>query len=342
MTTALSIIAALVLLSVLVTIHELGHYLVGRKLGFTILEFSVGMGPVLFKRVKNGIQYSIRALPIGGICRFYGEDQEVLDGRCFNAQAVWKRMVVVLAGPIMNLLFAFVCAVVTLSIFGDYMPAIYEIPDTSAPAYAAGLRPDDVIVRIDEKNVRFYSDAVTMIQAADPERMVVTVDRGGESVALTVRDFYDEANAKNYIGITIQPVRMHFGVGETISHSFGYISSTLTETFRFFGRLLQGNVSSTDVSGPVGIVAYISEAVRSSFETVLRLAVLVSASLGIMNLLPIPALDGGRLVFMIIEAIRGKAIPPEKEGVVHLAGLALLFGLMLFLTYSDIANLIRG
>ena len=341
MATALSVIVALLLLSFLVMIHELGHFIAGRVLGFSILEFSIGMGPVLFKKTKNGIQYSLRALPIGGMCRFNGEDEKIQDGRSFYLEKVWKRIVVVLAGPITNLLFAFLAAIITLSAFGDLMPQVYEVNADSA-AYTAGLQTGDFITAVDGKRVMYYNQTVELIQAADPEGFDVTVVRSGEEKTLRVTDAYDETAGKTVLGITITADHMKFGFGETISRSAAYIVSTLTETFKFFGNLFQGNVESNEVTGFVGIISYISEAVRSSGETVLRLMVLISASLGIMNLLPIPALDGGRLFFMLIEVIRGKAIPPEKEGMVHFVGLILLFGLMIFLTYNDIVNLIRG
>ena len=135
---------------------------------------------------------------------------------------------------------------------------------------------------------------------------------------------------------------MKFGIPESAGRSVNYVTATLAETFRFFGRIAQGNVSSTDAAGPVAIVAMISEAVRSSGENVLRLLVLISASLGIMNLLPIPAMDGGRLVFMLIEVVRGKPIPAEKEGMIHFVGLILLFGLIILLTFNDMSNLVKG
>ena len=341
MSTILSVIVALLLLSLLVMIHELGHYTAGRLLGFSILEFSIGMGPVLFKTTKNGIQYSVRLLPIGGMCRFYGEDQELPDEGAFNRQKVWKRIVVIITGPVMNLLFACLAAIVTLSFYGDLMPAVYAV-NTDSPAAAAGLQVGDVITGVNGKKVLYYNQTVELIQAAPSDGFDMTVVRDGETETLRVQDAYDETAGKNVIGITINSEHMKFSAGETIYRSASYIVSTLTETFRFFGNLAQGSVSSQDVSGPVGIIAYISEAVRYSGETVLRLVVLISASLGIMNLLPIPALDGGRLVFLIIEGIRGKAIPPEKEGMVHFIGLILLFGLIIFLTYNDISNLIRG
>ena len=342
MTTALSILAALLLLSLLVTIHELGHYTAGRLLGFKIVEFSVGMGPVLLKKTRDGIQYSLRALPIGGMCRFYGEDEAAADCRSFNAQAIWKRVVVVLSGPVMNLLFALLCALFTLSLFGDYMPAVYEVSGTDTPAYAAGLRVGDVITKIDGKRVTFYSQTVDMIQAVKGSDTTLTVIRNAGEVELAVHNLYNAEAGKNLLGVTISPERVRFDAAGTLTHSFSYITATFKDSLSFFGRLFQGNISSGEVAGPVGIIAYISEAVRSSAETVLRFAVLISASLGIMNLLPLPALDGGRLLFMIIEAVRGKAIPAEKEGIIHFVGLILLFGLIIFLTYNDITNLIRG
>ena len=341
MTTALSIFAALLLLSLLVMVHELGHYLAGRALGFSILEFSIGMGPKLLKKTKNGTEFSIRALPIGGLCRFEGEDQDVANERSFNAQKVWKRIIVVLSGPVMNLLFAILCSVVTLLAFGDFMPGIQEITPDS-PAAIAGAQVGDVIEKVNEEPVKFYFQTVDMIRAVKSKDMTLTVDRNGEKLVLPLANIYNEELGRNLIGVTISQVRVHFGFGASITRSVNYVVATLVETFRFFGRAAQGNVSSSDAAGPVAIVAIISEAVRSGGENVMRLLVLVSASLGIMNLLPIPAMDGGRLTFMLIEVVRGKAISPEKEGLVHFVGLILLFGLMILLTYNDITNLIRG
>lgn len=340
--TILSVVAALVVLSILVTVHELGHFAVGRLLGFTILEFSVGMGPVVLKTQKNGIQYSLRALPIGGMCRFYGEDQEVKDERCFNAQPAWKRFLTVIAGPIMNLLFAILCAVAALTSYGDFVPSVYELAGTDAPAYRAGLKAGDILHAVDGARIEYYSDAVPMILAADGKKMVLTVERDNVLTDCTVVDFYSAEEQKNLIGITIAPERKIYAFAPAIGQSFHYVASTVRETFQFFGRLFQGRVESTDVAGTVGIISYLSEAVRSGFETVLRMTILISISLGIMNLLPLPALDGGRLVFILIEWIRGKPVNQKVEGMVHFVGLIALFALLIFLTYNDIVNMIRG
>ena len=342
MSTVLSILAALVLLSLLVMIHELGHYFAGRALGFSILEFSIGMGPKLLKKKdKRGTEFSLRGFPIGGMCRFEGEDENAVNERSFNAQKVWKRIVVVLAGPLTNLVFAILLSFVTLSAFGDFMPAIYEVNQNS-PAAEAGVQPGDVIRTIDGKPVRFYFQTVDMIRAVETKDLTIGVLRSGEEKELFLKNIYNEEQGKNLIGVTITTERMKFSVGESALRSVNYVTATMVETFRFFGRAIQGNATSSDAAGPVAIVAIISEAVRSSGETVLRQLVLISASLGIMNLLPIPAMDGGRLVFMVIEAIRGKAISQEKEGLVHFIGLILLFGLIIFLTFNDITNLVKG
>ena len=342
MSTVLSILGALILLSVLVTVHELGHYLMGCKLGFTIVEFAVGMGPAIWKKEKNGITYALRALPIGGMCRFYGEDQEVVDGRCFNAKPAWKKILVVAAGPVMNLLLAVLLSIVTLAAYGNYVPQIYEIPETDSPAYRAGLQPGDIIVKVDGDRIDYYNETTAKILAASGERMVLTVDRGGALLDIAVEDAYNAELGRNYIGITMTAARQRYGFFQSVGQSFRYVGSIIRETFGFFGTLFQGRVQSTDVAGPVGTIAYISEAVRYGFETVLQFAVLINVSLGIFNLLPIPALDGGRLVFLVIEAIRGKPIDARKEGMVHFVGLIALFALIIFLTYNDIINLIRG
>ncbi len=341
MSSVLSVVAALILLSFLVMIHELGHYMAGRVLGFGIVEFSIGMGPVLLKRTKNGIQYSIRALPIGGMCRFLGEDQDIQDSRAFNLQKVWKRIVVVLSGPVVNLLFALIAAIVTLSIFGDVMPSVYEITKDS-PAAVAGMQQGDIVIAIDGKELLYYNQISELVQEADSQSMQMTVLRNSEPVVLNFTDIYNEEAGRNIIGISMSSEYVKFGFGETITRSASYIFTTFTETIKFIGQAAQGQVTSEDAGGPVKIVAYLSEAVRYGGESVMRMMILISASLGIMNLLPIPALDGGRLVFMVIEAIRGKAIAPEKEGMVHFVGLILLFGLMILLTFSDIQSIIRG
>ena len=339
MSTVLSVLAAFVLICVLVTVHEFGHYYVGKKLGFTILEFAVGMGPVIYKKNRNGIDYSIRLLPIGGMCQFYGEDEGIADGKSFNAHAAWKRFLVIAAGPLMNLLFALLISVVTLSVYGNYMPSVMEIASES-PAEKGGLLPGDLILSVDGRDLHDYNDAVPYIQGAETKDLSMTVERDGSLKELVLPDIYDAAQGKNYIGVTITAERMQFGFLKSISESFHYTGSVIGQIFDFFGTLFRGQASSSDVSGPVGTIAYISQAVRYGFEMILRFTIMISISLGIFNLLPIPALDGGRLVFLLFELITGKQVDPEKEGMIHFVGLLLLFGLIIFLTFNDVKMLI--
>ena len=161
-------------------------------------------------------------------------------------------------------------------------------------------------------------------------------------IEIEIKDFYSEQEGRNIIGIVMEPARLRQNFFGAVAGSFNYVWQMIKDLISFFGMLLHGQVSSGDVAGPVGIVSMIGQAVRTGFETVLRLGVLISANLGLMNLLPLPALDGGRLVFLIIEAVRGKPVPPEKEGIVHFVGLVLLLCLVIFLTISDVRTFIIG
>lgn len=342
--TFLSILAALLVLSVFVVVHELGHFVAGRLLGFTVLEFAVGMGPAILKKEKNGITYSLRAFPIGGMCRFYGEDEEAKDGRSFASHPVWKRIIVVAAGPVMNILTAILFAVVSLMSYGVYVdvPTVQELSSKTAPAAVAGIEPGDVLYAINGDVIESYEETSELILGASGAEMTITVQRDGELVDLIVRDFYNEAEGRNLIGITYGYGRERYGLFQAVGASFRYVWDIFVEMARFIGSIFTQGVQAGDVVGPVGTVTIIGQAVRTGFETVLYLAVLISVNLAFMNLLPLPALDGGRLVFLIIEAIRRKPVPPEKEGMVHFAGLVLLMLLMVYLTVSDVRGLVNG
>lgn len=336
------------MLTVFVFVHELGHYAVGRLLGFKILEFSLGMGPKLLKKEKNGILYCLRALPIGGMCRFYGEDEAASDAMSFNSHNVFKRMAVVAAGPVMNIIFAFVLAIIALIAYGDYyyMPVVVGFAEGESPAREAGMKEGDVILGADGVNISYYTDFSELISTADGESANVTVLRDGEEVTLTVKGMYDEEKDRNFMGISYYPYgaveRQKFGLFEAIGNSFNYVVSIMGEMFKFIGSIFTQGVQEGDVGGPVAVINILGQAVRAGFETVLRMGVLLSVNLGIMNILPIPALDGGRLVFLTLEAVRGKPVSPEKEGMIHFIGLILLLGLIAFLSVKDVMGLFGG
>lgn len=337
----LSIIAALLLLSIFVLVHEYGHYKVGKLLGFGVVEFSIGMGPMLWGREKNGTLYAIRALPIGGMCRFYGEDEEIRDGKSFNAQKPWKRFLVILAGPVMNIAFALIFAIVALTAYGDYGVAVNEIPSTSSPAYLAGLQPGDVLYAVNGERVR-YDNAVNKIIAIKENEAVITVVRDGEQLDFKVENIYDEEAGRNILGINLEYVRVPYTFFEAVAGSFPYVGSLIQDMFSFLGTVFTRGVQPNDVAGPIGVIGIIGTAVRVGFEMVLQLSVLISVNLAVMNLLPIPALDGGRLVFLVVEGIRKKRVPERVEGMVHFVGFILLIGLIILLSYNDIRRMIGG
>lgn len=348
MNTALSILAALLVLSVFVFVHELGHYLAGRLLGFKILEFSIGMGPKLLKKEKNGILYSLRAFPIGGMCRFYGEDEEANDGDSFNSHNVFKRIAVVAAGPLMNIIFALLIATITLSAYGDYyyLPVVVELADGESPAKEAGMLEGDVILGVDGIDISYDTDFSKIVEIANGENAKFKVLRDGEEITLEVKGIYNESTDEKRMGISYYPYgaveRERFTFFEAIGNSFDYVVSIIGEMFSFIGNIFTEGVKEGEVGGPVAVINILGEAVRMGFETVLRISILMSINLGVMNILPIPALDGGRLVFLIIEAIRGKALPAEKEGMVHFIGIVLLYGLIIFLSVKDVMGLFGG
>lgn len=342
MSTVLSIIAALLILSLFVVIHELGHYGAGKLLGFKIVEFAVGMGPRIFKKEKNGTIFALRAIPMGGMCQFYGEDQEVGDGLGFGSHKVWKRIIVIAAGPFMNILAALLLAVVLLSAYGDIAPQISEFSGENTPAEIAGILPGDIIIAVDGRELAYASEAVSLIVAADGNEAVITVKRGNELVDVTVREFFNAEVGYNLIGVTIGYARVEYTFFEAIGGSVKYVWNIMRQMFSFLGSIFTQGVQPGEVAGPVGTISLIGQAVRYGLETVVQMAILISVNLGIINLLPLPALDGGRLVFLAVEGIRGKPISPDKEGIVHFIGLILLFGLIIYLTVMDVGNLIGG
>lgn len=341
MTTLLSILGALLILSVLVFVHELGHFLMGRLFGFTILEFALGMGPAIWKKEKNGTLYAFRIFPIGGYCRFYEEEEDAPAGAVrFNTQKVWKRMLVILGGPVMNVVLAVVLAAVTLMSYGDYMPQVTELTSVDSPAAIAGIQEGDFLYSIDGYDISYYTEATDAIVGANSEVSQVIVVRDGKKVSLTVRDFYDAEAGRNMLGVSIYPERLRFDFIDSVRYSVSYVWSLVETMFEWLGSLFTAGVQEGDVVGPVGTINIIGQAVRLGFETVLRIAVILSINLAIINILPFPSLDGGRFLFMCIEALRGKAIKPQTEGAIHLVGFALLMLLVVFLTYKDILGLI--
>ena len=342
--TVVRILEALLALSVLVMIHELGHYTAGRLLGFTIVEYAIGMGPKLVGFKKNGIEYNLRALPLGGMCRFYGEDDGVADERCFNAQKAWKRFIVILAGPLMNFVLAFVLAVALLLGWGvaDESKIFITEVNEGSPAQAAALQAGDRFLVVDGKPVEDYAALTAAVAAADSSHMEVVILRDGQEQTLILSNLYNEEKGANLMGVSLIYGTKKVGLGYAIREGGALCWEMAGLVFKSLGMLITREATLKDMAGPVGIVQLLGHAAESGWYTVLNLCTLLSVNLGILNLFPIPALDGGRLMFILIEWVRGKPVPPEKEGMVHLIGFALLMIFVVVVTFNDILRLIRG
>lgn len=356
-----TIILFIIVFGLVVISHELGHFLIGRKNGIRVVEFSVGMGPTLFSFKKNGTKYSLKLLPLGGACMFDGEDgverEEGEDGRnadpsegmAFTEAGVWARIATVFAGPFFNFILAFVIAVILSAFSGADLPTVGTVTEGSAAA-EAGLQTGDVIKKIGREPIHFYRE-VSMISALNQgEKMEITYERNGERAVTTLFPKYDENDKRYYMGITNGGEYLQCNPLQVFQYGFYEVEYWVKLTYKSLHMLVKGQVSKDDVSGPVGIAQLVGESYDAAEEnygtpyailTMLEIVVLLSVNLGIMNLLPLPALDGGRLVFMFVEVIRGKPVPPEKEGMVHFAGLVVLMVLMVFIMYNDIMRLVR-
>lgn len=331
-----TLISAAIVLGLLVIVHELGHFTVAKAVGIKVQEFSVGMGPKIFQVKKGETDYSLRGVPIGGYVKMEGEDEASDDERSFSNKPVISRIAVLVAGSFMNFLLAIIVLTGIFYAVGVVTTEIAEVPD-GTPAYEAGIEAGDKIIAIDGESARTPSAVQNYINLSEDETVEVTVERGDETLERTVSTMEDDQIDRRIIGVQFD---VEQSLGSAISGSFRETRTIVVEIFNFFGRIFSGEADvSEEVAGPVGIVSLVGDATRAGFLNVALLTAFISINLGIMNLLPIPALDGSRIMFLLLEAVRGKPIDPEKEGMVHLVGFALLIFIMLLVTYQDILRL---
>ena len=349
------ILIAILLLGILIAVHEFGHFIAARICGIEVMEFAIGMGPKIFGWTgkKSGTKFSLRCIPLGGFCAFYGEDdvegKSKDDPRAYSKQNVWKRIFTVAMGPMMNFVLALVVAIAVYAFMAVPVvePMITEIvPDS--PAALAGLQPGDVITAVDGTDV--LDGTITALSAAignieGVQEHHLTVRRGEEIFEAVAATYWDEAEQKYRIGITFTGKVIdsyHLPFGEAVQAGWGYCLDAGAIVFEALGKLFTDPAVRDQMAGPVGTVAVVSQAVEQDGAIAFfSLLVMISVNLGIMNLLPIPGLDGSRIVFHLIEAVRGKPIKPEREALVHLIGMIFLFGLMIFFTFKDVVRLFQ-
>ena len=342
----MGIIIAILLFSFIIIFHELGHFLLAKANGIRVDEFSLGLGPTLIGKQIGETKFSLKLLPFGGACMMGEDDADDMSEGSFNSKSVWARISVIAAGPAFNLILAWIfCVIIILSV--GYRSA--EISGVSEGYSAAeqGMQTGDVIKEINGRNVHIWDD-VSLYTLTHPNEtsLEVVYERDGEEYTAVIEPRQLEGDATPKLGVTSGEV-VKPGILGAFQYGVYTVKYWINYTFDSLRMLVTGQLGIKDMSGPVGIVSAVDSVYQASAPSgiaavilnMLNFGVLVTANLGIMNLLPIPALDGGRLVFLIIEAVRRKRVPPEKEGMVHFAGFALLMVLMVVVMYNDIMRL---
>jgi regulator of sigma E protease len=354
----------LVMLSVLVVLHEYGHFLLARRNGVRVDDFALGMGPTLLKWTskRSGTNYRLNLLPIGGYCAMKGEDGKTTeaeqqrafrnDGKHdednFQAKTPLQRLAIVVAGPVANFAVALVLLFLSAAVFGvpDRAPTtrVYQLLP-GYPAQQAGLHPGDLITAIDGKPMSDGDQLVSVIHAAPGKTLRVTYERDGRTttVAITTRAIRDQGKLQGRLGFSPMPAMRPAGIGEAAVDAGEQFAAVFTGTLGILGQLVTNFASTAgQLQGPIGIAQVSAQVADFGAGAYLSLAATLSISLGIFNLLPIPALDGGRGLFILVEMLRGKPVDPEKEALVHVGGFAALIVVMIAVAYHDIVRILAG
>lgn len=347
-TTIWSVLAAIAILLAMITVHEFGHYLAGKALKFKINEFAIGFGPKLFKHVnrKNGELFTIRALPLGGYCAFDGEDEEREDENSFNKKAPWKRIIVLVAGATMNYILALLLIITAFFAFGQ---ASYKVNTVELnPSYAVeySLADGDIIVGAEGGKVYLITDIMSALKGkTEGDKVALSVVREGvrQDIEVIVRAECDFKNSSQVskvwraLGVgtyeaedgkywDVSSVNCTFGFWETLGRSFGYSFKIAGTIFTVLGELLTGNLGLSAIGGPVTTIKLTSEIAAQGVQSFLEIAAYIGVNLAVFNLLPIPALDGSKVIFCLIEWIFRKPVPRKVEAAIHAVGFALILG----------------
>lgn len=347
------VLLALIALMIMIIIHELGHYTAGKLLGFEIKEFGIGFGPALYKhKFNNGEILSVRPIPLGGFCSFLGEDEDNNNPKAFNNQKPWKRIIVLFSGVFFNFLSAIVLLSIFFSCFGDYIPKVSEVYNLEGATQY--FEVDDLILKIDGNDVFFNINAnLTKYFDSDKQISEVVVLRNGEKITLGVEKGYFQVEengslVKKY-GYGFSHLEMRedgkyyysyarykFPFFQSIARGFEFSFLIVGKLFSVLGGVFTGALGiKNNLGGTFTAIGAISQISRQGFDAWMYAICVMSSTLAVMNILPIPALDGSRIIFVIIEWIRKKPISRKLEATIHFVGLLLLFGLTIIL---DVVN----
>ncbi len=343
-----TIIASVLVIGALIFIHELGHFLAARRVGVGVYEFALGFGPRVFGFTRGITDYSLRLIPLGGFVRMAGmhpgeEDEEGHDlppRRSFSQRTVLERMFVISAGSGMNFILAMVLFTVLFGFMGisEALPEVESL-EAGFPADQAGMAPGDQVLAIDGQEIRSWDHLVLLIQGSVGDELRVNVERDGELLTLTLVPVpHPDDPATGVIGIRPVVRTKNLGLVQSIGQGFRMTGLVIMGFFHGLAGMFQGT-QGPEVVGIIGIGQEIGAATRMGLPNLIFLAAVISASLGLINLLPIPALDGSRLVFLGFEGFRGRPVDPDKENFIHFVGFAVLLALAVIIAYRDIVRL---
>lgn len=332
----ITIISSIIIFLLVILIHEFGHFIVAKMNGVSVLEFSIGMGPKLFQKESNGTLYSLRLLPVGGYCQLEGEDEENDSPNSLNNQSPFVRLKVILAGAIMNFILAFILLILLMSVsrVSTEVAGVLE----NSPAYSSGIQAGDKIVSINGQMLEDGEQVLESIKKSKGDLDIVLL-RNEKSKNIKVTPRLENNNRK--IGVNFQEEYniKNFNIIKGLEKGIATFLNLTGMLYKFLGMLITGKLGLGGVSGPVGVVKEIGNAAKTGVANLIFLLAYININLGVFNLLPIPALDGGRAIFILIEMIFGKKISQEKEGYIHMVGLILLLGLIAIVTIKDVIKL---
>ncbi len=344
MNVLLTTVAAILIFAVLIFIHEFGHFIVAKLTGVGVNEFALGMGPKLISRKKGETLYSLRLIPIGGFCAMEGEDEDTGSENCFSRKKPYIRLMILAAGAFMNILLGFVLTLAMLIPQESFVAPKVENVVPSGAAEQAGLLPGDEILRANGRRIHVMDDLSWEIanNTEDAYSLHLTVKNGGEKRIVSIVP--DTADGKTSYGIILKTEQNNVLKSvKNATYKTIFYSRVIVDSFV---NMLRGKVSLSQMSGPIGIVSEIGTAVEETrsqgwegFQNLMFLTILLTINLGVFNLIPLPALDGGRILFVFIEMIRRKPVPVDKEAVVHFIGFAILIAFSIFIAFKDVVRI---
>lgn len=330
-------LVAVLLFLFMIFIHEFGHFISAKLLGVKVNEFAIGFGPTLFKKQGKETLYAVRAVPFGGFCAMEGEDENSGDNRAFCNKKAWRRFIIVIAGAFMNLVFGLLL-VTCITVHDEQIVTtrVHSFRTENAMSEAGGLRPGDEIIRINGRRVYSTVDLSYCLTNVEGDALDLEVKRDGKVEKLDLKFNATEVDGINYVEIDFYLTAEKKTVWNVLSTSLKTTLSYARVIWFSLVDLLTGKYGISAMSGPVGVTAAIGQVAKRGFWDLVPMVALITVNLGVFNLLPVPALDGGRAFFILVEMIIRRPIPKKAEGIVHAVGLVLLLGLIAVITVKDI------